>query len=167
LKEQVLIQIPDDNIENIIERYYKFDKLVMRELLGLKLTHRQRKDLDEITEKTGCRIRSVRRQFDNLKRINRVTEEYKGSLIKNIIDSFSLPTEMAEQYAAILFIARNQFEITKRKLNYLKFDDFIYCANQMIQNWSTQYNLKNESFEGELSRDFLMNLKVIVLKLFI
>lgn len=34
----------------------------MRELLGHKLTQRQRKDLDEISEKTGVRIKSCRRQ---------------------------------------------------------------------------------------------------------
>jgi hypothetical protein len=34
----------------------------MRELLGYKLSQRQRKDLDDISEKTGVRVRSCRRQ---------------------------------------------------------------------------------------------------------
>jgi hypothetical protein len=34
----------------------------MRELIGHKLTQRQRKDLDEISDKTGIRIKSCRRQ---------------------------------------------------------------------------------------------------------
>ena len=40
------------------------------------------------------------------------------------------------QYAAIVFVANNRFETTKKKLSYLTFDDFVFCANQMITNWS-------------------------------
>ena len=60
-------------------------------------------------------------------------------------------------YAAIVFIARNQFEISKRKLNYLSLEDFVYCANQMIKNWSTVSN--SDSADSDLNKDFLMNLK--------
>jgi hypothetical protein len=59
----------------------------------------------------------------------------RGSLMKNIIENFCLSIKMAENYAAIVFIARNQFEISKRKLNYLSLEDFVFCANQMIKNW--------------------------------
>jgi hypothetical protein len=70
----------------------------MREILCHKLTQRQRKDLDDISEKTGYRhrVKSCRRQFDNLKRIIRTVEEMKGPIIKNIIDFFFLPEKMAE-----------------------------------------------------------------------
>lgn len=51
---------------------------------------------------------------------------------------------------------RNQFELSKKKLNHLSLEDFIYCASQMIKNWSGTPNLENES---EFSRDFLKNLK--------
>ena len=44
------------------KRYYEYNTSVMRELLGFKLTQRQRKDLDDISEKTGVRVRSCRRQ---------------------------------------------------------------------------------------------------------
>ena len=54
-----------------------------------------------------------------------------------------------------MFIARNQFEISKKKLNYLSLDDFIYCANQMNKNWSSN-SIETDS---DLSRDFLINLK--------
>jgi hypothetical protein len=35
----------------------------------------------------------------------------------------------------------------------LALDDFIYCSNQMIKNWS------NKEDESEFSRDFLIDLK--------
>jgi hypothetical protein len=40
------------------------------------------------------------------------------------------------QYAAIVFIANNRFETGKKKLSHLTFEDFVFCANQMITNWS-------------------------------
>jgi hypothetical protein len=42
----------------------------MRELLGFKLTQRQRKDLDDISEKTGIRVRSCRRQVMKILMMN-------------------------------------------------------------------------------------------------
>lgn len=70
----------------------------MRELLCHKLTQRQRKDLDDISEKLGYRyrVKSCRRQFDNLKRIIRTIEEMKGPICKNITENFCLPANMAE-----------------------------------------------------------------------
>lgn len=70
----------------------------MREILCHKLSQRQRKDLDDISERTGYRhrVKSCRRQFDNLKRIIRTVEEMKGPIIKNIIENFFLPEKMAE-----------------------------------------------------------------------
>ena len=43
-------------------RYYEFDPLVVRELLGKKLTSKQRKDLDDVSEKTKVPLKSCRRQ---------------------------------------------------------------------------------------------------------
>ncbi len=63
----------------------------MREILGHKLSQRQRKDLDDICEKTGFRVRSCRRQFDNLKRVTRLVEDMRGSF-----ENFCLPVKMAE-----------------------------------------------------------------------
>jgi hypothetical protein len=40
--------------------YYGFDDHVMREIMGKKLSSRQRKDLDEVSEKTGVNLRSCR-----------------------------------------------------------------------------------------------------------
>lgn len=39
-------------------------------------------------------------------------------------------------YAAIVFFANNRFETGKRKLQYLSFQDFAFCAGQLISNWT-------------------------------
>ena len=62
LKEQLLFQISDEIIDKLIEKYYEYDTIVIRELLGHKLSQRQRKDLDDICEKADIRVRSCRRQ---------------------------------------------------------------------------------------------------------
>ena len=91
-----MFQISDDITDKLIETYYEYDSIVIREILCHKLTHRQRKDLDDISEKTGVRVKSCRRQFDNLKRIIRTIDEMRGPLIKNIIENFCLPIKIAE-----------------------------------------------------------------------
>lgn len=44
----------------IINRYYSVDDVVVRELLGKKLSSRHRKDLDEVADKTGVKLKSCR-----------------------------------------------------------------------------------------------------------
>lgn len=39
-------------------------------------------------------------------------------------------------YAAIVFFANNRFETGKRKLQYLTFRDFAFCAGQLINSWT-------------------------------
>lgn len=43
-----------------VSRYYEFDDNVIREILGKKLTSRYRKDLDEVSDKTGVCLKSCR-----------------------------------------------------------------------------------------------------------
>ncbi|KAG8336394.1 hypothetical protein J6590_045359 [Homalodisca vitripennis] len=81
--------------KNINLPYYEFDNTVIRELLGKKLTSRHRKDLDEVSEKTGVSLKSCRRQFDNVKRVFKTVEELQGSVVTNIKNLFLLPDELA------------------------------------------------------------------------
>lgn len=104
------------------------DDAVARELFGKKFNSRNRKDLDEVAEKTGVRLKSCRRQFDNIKRIFKAVEDIPGNTMTNIKQQFLLPDELAQKYAAVVFIACLRFETTKRKLQYLNFRDFFECA---------------------------------------
>lgn len=52
---------------------------------------------------------------------------------------FSLDTAanaFYRDYAAIVFFANNRFETGKKKLQYLTFQDFAFCAGQLISNWT-------------------------------
>ncbi|KAL5008908.1 hypothetical protein ScPMuIL_014489 [Solemya velum] len=161
LVEQQIYQIDADTQKSLIERYYRFDAAVVREILGKKLSSRNRKDLDDVSEKTKVPLRSCRRQFDNVKRVFKTVEDMRGSLVKNIQTHYLLSDDPARQYAAIVFIANNRFDTGKKKLGYLLFDDFVHCAYQMIANWSYSAtdSKEHEDMDVDLDREFLQELR--------
>ena len=46
----------------MLVRYYGFDKEVIREILGRKMSAKLRKDMDDVSEKTGIPLKRCRRQ---------------------------------------------------------------------------------------------------------
>ncbi len=57
------------DVAYMIETYYSYDEVVMRELLGKSLTKAAMRDIQDQAEMLGIKVNSTRRQFDNLKRI--------------------------------------------------------------------------------------------------
>ena len=90
--------IDETTKQRLIESYYSLDGVLCREIVGKKLSSRLRKDLDEICEKLasvdktvigcgtvpGIRLKSARRQFDNVKRVFKTIEEMAGDYVTNI-----------------------------------------------------------------------------------
>ncbi|MGH0176924.1 UNVERIFIED_CONTAM: hypothetical protein FKN15_073884 [Acipenser sinensis] len=62
LVNQLLFQIPPHRQNMLIERYYAFDEAFVREVLGKKLSKGTKKDLDDVSAKTGITLKSCRRQ---------------------------------------------------------------------------------------------------------
>ena len=163
---QDLVQIPTATKKALVEQYYAFDEAVVREFFGKKLSTKNRKDLDDVSEKTGISLKSCRRQFDNIKQILRVVDDYEGSLVENIRTQFILPESLARSYASVVFISHNRFETNKRKLAHLNFSDFTYCANQMIDRWTAGAEGSHAVDDDlELDRDFLQELHDLKLSL--
>ncbi|XP_073676973.1 fibroblast growth factor (acidic) intracellular binding protein a isoform X1 [Garra rufa] len=160
LANQLLFQIPPDRQAMLIERYYAFDDSFIREVLGKKLSKGTKKDLDDVSTKTGVTLKSCRRQFDNFKRVFKVVEELKGPLVENIRQHFLLPDQLARDYAAIVFFANNRFETGKKKLQYLTFQDFAFCAGQLINNWTVgAVDNMMDDMDVDLDKEFLQDLK--------
>ncbi|XP_063601845.1 acidic fibroblast growth factor intracellular-binding protein-like [Penaeus indicus] len=165
LAEEWTFQLEPAVQKMVIEKYYEFDDIVIREIIGKKLSGRTRKDLDDVAEKTGVLLRSCRRQFDNVKRIFKQVDEMPGSVVANIQSSFLLPNELAKKYASIVFIINNRFETSKRKLNYLTFEDFSLCASLMMNSWTTStisssFNVGADGRDdSDVDREFLMDLR--------
>ncbi|KAH0508037.1 Acidic fibroblast growth factor intracellular-binding protein [Microtus ochrogaster] len=160
LLHQLIFQIPPSRQALLIERYYTFDEAFVREVLGKKLSKGTKKDLDDISAKTGITLKSCRRQFDNFKRVFKVVEEMRGSLVDNIQQHFLLSDRLARDYAAIVFFANNRFETGKKKLQYLSFGDFAFCAELMIQNWTLgAVDSQMDDMDVDLDKEFLQDLK--------
>uniref|UniRef100_A0A4W3H2T5 Fibroblast growth factor (acidic) intracellular binding protein b n=1 Tax=Callorhinchus milii TaxID=7868 RepID=A0A4W3H2T5_CALMI len=62
LVNQLLLQIPPPMQCVLIESYYTFDEVFVREVLGKKLSKGTKKDLDDVSVKTGVTLKSCRRQ---------------------------------------------------------------------------------------------------------
>ena len=161
-----LFQLPPATKCALIECYYAFDEVVVREILGRKLGSKNRKDLDDISERTGISLRSCRRQFDNIKQVLRVVDDYEGSLVQNISQQFNLPEELARRYSSVVFLSHNRFECNKRRVLHLTFSDFTYCANLMIDHWTAGSEGSHAVDDDlELDRDFLQELHDLKLSL--
>ncbi|XP_071800291.1 acidic fibroblast growth factor intracellular-binding protein-like [Asterias amurensis] len=160
LSHQPLFQISPDIQKMLIEKYYEIDSLVAREILGKKLSSKHRKDLDEIGEKTKVSLKSCRRQYDNFKRVFKAVEDMEGPMVKNIQTNFLLSEELAKKYAAIVFFANNRFETGKKRLQYLTFSDFSFCADEMIVRWTAGSNdSRKEDLDADFDREFLQELR--------
>lgn len=164
LAEEWTFQLEPAVQRMVIEKYYELDDIVIREIIGKKLSGRTRKDLDDVAEKTGVLLRSCRRQFDNVKRIFKHVDEMTGSVMANIQSAFLLPPPLAKKYASIVFIINNRFETSKRKLNYLTFEDFSVCASLMMSSWTTASPLApalapDTRDDTDFDRDFLIELR--------
>lgn len=101
--EQLLYQIDSETQHLLVEKYYHLDSILCREFLGKKLNSRLRKDLDELSEKTGIHLKSCRRQFDNIKRIYKAVEDMPGFFVPNIQKHFSLSRGLFPQRYPLSF----------------------------------------------------------------
>ncbi|KAI1287158.1 hypothetical protein EDD11_010485, partial [Mortierella claussenii] len=143
--------------------YYSFDESVVREILGKKLNSRTRKDLDEVHEKTGVKLTSCRRQFDNLKRVMKKVEDAEGrTLVRDIEHQFLLPHHLARKYAHILFIADNKLDTFRKRLSCYQFADFEYCGSVLMQYWTSSTLDTLPEFDPQLAQD-VRDLKSLVL----
>lgn len=161
LQEELAFQIEPHTRQVLLEKYYDFDDVVIRELLGKKLSSKHRKDLDEVSEKTGVPLKSCRRQFDNVKRIFKTVEEMPGSLVQNIQNSFYLPENLAKKYACIVFMACIRFETMKRKLQHVHFNIWKKCVEIIMDHWTYKQLVfaGTEYFDVEMDREFLLELR--------
>eukprot|EP00961_Rhodomonas_salina_P133108 1791034-Rhodomonas_salina.1 len=68
-EKQMTFVLDEKVLEGMIERFYSFDEIVMRELLGKVTSKAVRRDLEDMTEGSSVAVKSARRQFDNMKRV--------------------------------------------------------------------------------------------------
>ncbi len=67
---------------------------------------------------------------------------------------------LCRKYAAIVFFANNRFETGKKRLQYLTFSEFSFCADEMIVRWTAGSNdSRKEDLDADFDREFLQELR--------
>ncbi|KAL7061298.1 hypothetical protein AAHC03_010258 [Spirometra sp. Aus1] len=140
--------------KQLVSQYYSLDDSVLRELTGSKLSTRFRRDLTEVAERSGVRLNSCRRQYENLRRVARLAEDSPGKLTDIIKKCFVLPHSLAEVYTAMIFISANRFETSKRCFANASFADFAYCAEQLMTYWTSNNTEPKPDAPVDLELDF-------------
>jgi hypothetical protein len=149
-RTQSLFVLQPSDIAHMIETYYSYDEVVMRDLMGKALTKAASRDMQEQAEVLQTKIFSVRRQFDNVKRIlTRVEQEIQThksttsgrTVLAVITQDFSLPVELASQYEHVAFLCYNKIETSKSRLNMLDFREWSAMAAVVKALWGSEHTL--------------------------
>ncbi|XP_055335615.1 acidic fibroblast growth factor intracellular-binding protein-like [Paramacrobiotus metropolitanus] len=173
LLDQPVFQMAETCRSLLLEKYYSFDKRFIRQILGRKFNHKSKKAFEDESQKTGVKINSCYRQHENIRRVHKSLNNVSGeTTAKNIQMAFLLPENLARDYAAILFISTFRFELSSRRLLEYSFDDFAYCATEMMRGWTchrmqpanpkaveTSGSNSEESTDLRIDKDFMYSLK--------
>ncbi len=152
------VQLAPSIRRQLIEQYFELNDRVVRELLGKKLTHKMRKDLDDVSERTGVKIVSCRRQFDNLRNVaqylkcaqfhihynmnsgsggGELSEKLSfDDVIRLLQQQFLLSEKLARKYAIVLFVGHHRFDCQKRKMKDFSFQHFEQFCTVIIYHWT-------------------------------
>ena len=101
----------------VLDAYYGFDERVMRELLGRKPAPKLRREIEGLREKLNVSQRSVRRQFDNLRRIHTAFEDnarhgFQCYMRDEIMAGWLLSESLAAKYTCVLFLFHSGFKVS-------------------------------------------------------
>lgn len=132
LRTQTMLQIRSTKTQSfVIEKYWSLDDVVVREVIvGSKRLTRSRKDLDDVSEYTGISLRSVTRQFDNIKRLYTQVEDLEEcNLYDFMARNILLSPILCRKYACILFLLYSKFTLTsKKRIQRVKLRGLEKCA---------------------------------------
>lgn len=154
-EKQMTFVLDEKVLEGMIERFYSFDEIVMRELLGKVTSKAVRRDLEDMTEGSSVAVKSARRQFDNMKRVmTHVQQELAAksnastrtgssiTVLEMIIEHFLLPLELASQYQHVIFMSTNKIETFKNRLSIIDFKEWNSLAGVIMALWGSEYSLE-------------------------
>lgn len=152
LNSPILSSMSTGQKENLLENYYSFNKEVMREILGKKMSAKLRKDMEDVSEKTDVSLHSCRRQFDNVKNILKTLEDVEDTIYDILKNHFMFTDNLVKRYCPVVFVFLERFETTKKKMNYLTFDDLMTCSEYIYEKWTYHYD-DNSTLDKAIDRD--------------
>ena len=118
LSSQCLMVIQPELYSYLIDNYWSVDDCFLKEILNKRLT-RSRKDLEDSAESFNLRIRSLTRQYDNIKRMYNAYEDPSNAAEINIYTflttHFLLGPHLARKYGCFIFLLVTKFNLTSKK----------------------------------------------------
>ena len=122
----------------LISAYYTFNHMFARELLNHRISSKLRKDVDEIATKLKVPLFPCFRYFDNIRIVLNKFEDFDGgsSVLDFMKQVFSMNEDLARQYTTIVFLQHFKFDIGRKRMQFLTFDDLCSVSLTVLQFWS-------------------------------
>ncbi len=118
LSHQTLAEIPASKQPFLIETFWGLQDVIVRELVGGKRMQTSRTGMDELKNASSTPLKSIMRQYQNLKRVYSSVEERAEAgaagglnLFNHVQSMYLLSTSLAKRYACIVFLFHAQFNI--------------------------------------------------------
>ncbi|XP_012558113.2 acidic fibroblast growth factor intracellular-binding protein isoform X1 [Hydra vulgaris] len=161
LKAPNFAALSPETKDKLVSSYYEFDKPVIREILGKKMNSKLRKDMDEVSEKTQVSLKSCQRQFDNIKNILKTFDDVEGNIKGVLTTLFHFSDILVKKYIPLIYVFIFRFETSKKRLQYLSYDDIIICTEHIIEQWTTDSTLSGDKLfdADDIDRSFFEDLR--------
>lgn len=166
LISQTAFHIPQKQCQQLVNVYYDFDEVIVRELIGVKFKAINRKGLENLAEKTKRAQHTIKRINDNLRTIYQfATKIQDESISTKIQEEFLISKELARQYVSIIFLCVHKFESSKKRLANVTFRDFLEMGEEMSTNWCTTPQSDDKTIVDlrtfQLNKEFVDSLKAL------
>jgi len=140
LNEQISAQISVSVRHHMNAVYYSLDDDFCRELVGRKLNDKTRTMLDDLSAELEIPLKSIRRQFDNLRRLATflggvVSNSSNACAVCEINQTMLLPWDLAAKYTAFLFLINSRVLLSKRKSAFLTAEDLEFHSIALQVTW--------------------------------
>ena len=124
------------------------------------MTNKFQKDLDDIRDEVGIPLRSVRRQFDNLRRVFDFYDDVGDNVVmttQTLLEiEYFLPDHLSRAYSCALFLLvhRFQLQISKKKYRYsLHSRIFRFSKREYVGNYTKRAKKGSRIWTRRLPRD--------------
>ena len=136
------IQASPALVTQLILRYYALDEVICRSLIGRKLKARS-KSTRRGPDDASHNAHEIQHRV--LANVQQVYEFYLGSLnhakyqempvILRFCEHFMFPERLSAQYSRLMFLLLHRFDISKRRLTFLRMSHLDFLAHVMLSYW--------------------------------
>ena len=148
--EVLRYQLDSPTRNRLINAYYSFNYCFARDLLNHRISSKLRKDVDEIADKFRLSELVCLRYFDNFRLVLNKVEDYdKANIVDHIKNTFMMSDELAKSYGTVVFLQNFKIDVSRKKMQFLTFNDLIFLCTNIIANWCSSNNEDGDLLDRE------------------